>query len=106
MSYMTNHPGSLGSVGDVVSAAKSVVEDPCLFEASKLILRLNALEQPPKRPGAPAAPPVRGIGLCSAVGPIKKVVFVKEHPWFLPLVGVAIVTGLFGLGYLTGRRRR
>ena len=106
MTYAPTHH-DLGGFGDVAQAARAVVEDPCLFEVSTLVLRLNALTaKTPSRPGAPSPTPTRGIGLCKAVPPLRLVVKLKEQPWILPLAGLALVGGLFGLGYLAGRRRR
>jgi len=116
MSYLTK-PNSLDGVTDVATAARSVLEDPCLGKATELILTLNALEQPtprparPPRPGvkpppAPPAVPIKGIGLCSAVGPLQKIVYLKRNKWVLPVVGASIFLGLFGLGYAAGRGRK
>ena len=106
MGYMLRHssPSALSGVTDVVLAAKSVIEDPCLYETAGLLLRLNQLE---KKPPAPAtAPTTKGIGLCKAVPILKKVVYVRERPWILPVAVIGIVGGLFAAGYLTGKGRR
>lgn len=116
MSYTSRYP--LDGVDTVVSAAKAVVEDPCLAKVSGLVLRLNALEQAPAppapRPGPPGTtpprpppkPPTKGIGLCHAVKPLEIVVWARERPWVVPVGGLALVGGLIGLGYLLGSRRR
>ena len=113
MSYLTK-PNSLDGVTDVATAARSVLEDPCLGKATELILTLNALEQPPpkppkpgtKPPPKPPVAPIKGIGLCSAIGPLEKVVYLKRNKWVLPIVGASIFLGLFGLGYAAGRGRK
>lgn len=97
-------PGALGSISDVTTAVRDVVEDPCLFQVAKMVSRLNDLQQPSRPTGAPPPPRVKGIGLCSAVRPLQAVTFINERPWVVP-VGLALVFGtVFGLGYLTGRR--
>lgn len=102
---------SLGGVGDVVSAAAAVVEDPCLLPVSQLLLRLHQLEQParPRTSSTPApAPsaPTKGVGLCYAVKPLRAAVWVRQRPWVLPVAGVALVGGLVTLGYLLRGRGR
>lgn len=110
---MTYHPtmraplgGVLDSIGTVGTAIKTVAQDPCLFKVAELALTLNKLEQPaaPARPGAPAPPPVKGIGLCSAVAPLNAVIYVRRRPWVLPVAGAALVLGLVGIGFIAGRR--
>jgi len=105
MSY-TRHPyrEALGvDIMTVATAAVRVVEDPCLAEASKLILRLHELEKKPRALGAVGAASTKGIGLCSAVGPLKKIIWIKEKPWRLPLIGAVVFGGLFLLGVGVGR---
>lgn len=105
--HRRSQPGALGSISDVATAVRDVVEDPCLFPVAKLVSRLNDLQQPakPLPPGAPPPPRVRGIGLCSAVRPLKAVTFIAERPWVVP-VGLTAVFGLvFAMGFLTGRER-
>lgn len=108
MSYHPHRAARIGldGVAEVAGAAAAIVTDPCLGTASALVLRLHKLEQRPRLPGAPAPPKVPGIGLCSAVGPLRTVLYVKERPWILPLGALALVGGLFGLGYMAGRSRR
>lgn len=105
MSY-TKHPPALSGVVDVALAAKSVVEDPCLYETASLLLRLNELEQGGASSPTTTPTPVKGIGLCKAVPIVRKVVWVRERPWVGLLVGAGIVGGIFGAGYLLGRKRR
>jgi len=99
-----NGQGALGSISDVATAVRDVVEDPCLFPVAKMVSRLNDLQQP-SSPSAPTTGPrVKGIGLCSAVRPLQVVSFIAERPWVAPL-GVAAFCGIiFGLGYMAGRR--
>ena len=104
MSYTTRSPHALSGVTNVATAALSVVQDPCLFEVSKLVTQLRDMEK--KRPAVPGAPTQPGIGLCKAVGPLKGVLYIKKRPWMIPLAGVAFVTGLVGLGYVLGRTHR
>lgn len=106
MSYMTRYQ-SLGAITDIATAARSVVEDPCLGQVTAMLLHLHKLEQAPVIPGAPAppAPPIKGIGLCKAVTPLKAVVWARENRWAAPLVAVGVVGGLIGVGYLIGKRR-
>ena len=111
MTYITKQPSSLGAITDIATAAKSVVEDPCLGAVTALMLRLNQLEQAPLIPiktgvPQPPPPPVKGIGLCKAVTPLKAVVYVRERPWILPLGVIGVVGALVGTGYLLGKRTR
>lgn len=104
MSYTRRtYPPALAGITDVALAAKSVVEDPCLFPTATLLLRLNELEQGPSTPGAPSTP-TKGIGLCKAVPLLQKVVWVRERPWAGVMIGAGIVGGLVGLGYVLGKR--
>ena len=107
MSYLARQP--LGGVEAVLSAAKAataVVADPCLGTVANLVLKLQSMEKKAPRPPGVPAPLIPGIGLCSAVDPLKKVIWVKERPWFLPVAGVAVVGGLIGVGYLLGRKAK
>ena len=111
MSYMTRYQ-SLGAITDVATAAKAVIEDPCLGQVTAMLLHLHKLEQAPLpalvRPAGPTPPPkpIKGIGLCKAVTPLKAAVWVRERQWIVPIAAVGIVGGLFGLGYLVGKRGR
>lgn len=98
----TGTPLALSGITDVALAAKSVIDDPCLYDVAGLLLRLNQLEQKPTAPGVPA-PTMKGIGLCKAVKPLKAVIYVREHPYAGIAAAVGVVGGLFALGYLAGR---
>ncbi|HZJ67636.1 MAG TPA: hypothetical protein VFD36_29235 [Kofleriaceae bacterium] len=97
-------PGALGSISDVATAVRDVVEDPCLFPVAKIVSRLNDLQQP-GGPSAPGAPRVKGVGLCTAVRPLKVVEFIAERPWVAPVGAFVLLGGLFALGYMAGRSR-
>lgn len=107
MSY-TKDLQALGAITDIATAAKSVVEDPCLGQVTAMLLYLHKLEQPVVPVGVPKppVPPVKGIGLCKAVTPLKAVVWVRERPWVVPLGVLGIVGGLVGVGYVMGKRKR
>lgn len=105
MSYMTRYQ-ELGAVADIGQAAGAIFEDPCLSEATRLILRLQTIEaahKPRARPGAPPAVPTKGIGLCHAVPGLKMFVAYRERPWTAATVALAVIGGVFFLGYATGR---
>ena len=106
MGYTTRNgtPLALSGITDVALAAKSVVEDPCLYETAGLLLRLNDLERSGSSTTTPTA--TKGIGLCKAVPLLQKVVYVRERKWLLPVAVVGIVGGIFAAGYLTGKGRR
>jgi len=109
MSYLRN-PHALDGITDVARAAVSIVEDPCLPTVASLVLRLHAAEQPsrpalPGQPKPPPRPPVKGIGLCSAVKPLRAVVWVRERPWVGAAAAIAIVGGIFMLGRASKRSR-
>lgn len=102
---------ALSGVVDVALAAKSVVEDPCLYDVTSLLLRLNQLEQ--AKPAttstgtpAPPAPTVKGIGLCKAVKPLRAVVYIRENPMIGIAAAVGVVGGLVAIGYLVGSSKR
>lgn len=108
---MTRYQG-LSGIADVGQAAGAIIDDPCLPEAVRLVLRLKTLEAarkpPPRpggppRPGAPPAPPAKGIGLCHAVPGLKLFVAYREKPWTAAAIALAAIGGVFFLGYATGR---
>jgi len=103
MSYLQTNT-ALGGVAVLGSALQSAAEDPCLFKVAELALKLNALEQPARPDKGPPPPPVKGVGLCSAVKPLGYVIYLKKNKWVLPAAGAALFLGLFGLGYFTGRK--
>ncbi len=105
MSYTRRH-SALGGITTVASAAVAVVGDPCLPEVANLVLRLHASEQPSPRAGQPPAAPVKGIGLCSAVKPLRAVVWVKEQPSRGVAIAAGVVGAIFLVGYATGRSSR
>lgn len=99
-------PSGLHGITDVLTAAQSVVTDPCLMQVADLVGQLHDLEQTTPVPGAPPPAPVQGIGLCNAVGPLQKYIWVRQRPWVIPVGAVAIVGGLVGIGYLMAGGRR
>ena len=105
MSYTRRH-SPLGGITDVAAAAAAVVGDPCLSEVATLVLRLHATEQPRRAGGAPPAAPTKGIGLCSAVKPLKTVVWLREKPYRIPLVVGGAVGLLLLAGVVIGRGTR
>lgn len=105
MGYTTKYPLATGGVLDIALAAKSVVEDPCLYETATLLLHLNELEQGPSTPSVPTVP-VKGIGLCKAVPIIKKLVWVRERPWAGALIVAGVIGGIAGIGYMMGKAGR
>lgn len=105
-------PSIVDRIGTVAQAAAAIARDPALMETVCLVLRLNAVTE-----GLPPGPPCpersytefeasQGIGLASAVGPLRAVVWAKEHP-ILAAVGVSVtVFGTLGLFYWLGRTAR
>lgn len=106
MAYIRRH-SPLGGITSVASAAAAVVGDPCLPTVANLVLQLHESEQPRARPGQPAQPstPVKGIGLCYAVKPLRAVVWVKEKPIRGALILGGVVGAIFLAGYATGHSR-
>lgn len=103
---MSYHPTALsGGVVDVALAAKSVVEDPCLYDTAQALLRLNQLEQG-SGSSSTSTTTVKGIGLCKALPIVRKVVWVRERPATAVLIGLGIVGGIFAAGYLVAKRGR
>ncbi len=101
---LTNRiPAGLGGITDVLTAAQSVVTDPCLTQVANLVGRLHDLEQPSTGSGGP---PVQGIGLCKAVSPLQTYIWIRERPWVVPVGAIAVVGGLIGVGYLMAGGKR
>ncbi len=107
MSYLPQQ-GALGGITDVLTAAQSVVTDPCLLQVAQQVGRLHELEQSPLLPGGTPGPvtAVQGIGLCKAVTPLNVVIWVRERPWVVPLGAAALIGGLVGIGYLIGSGKK
>ena len=107
MSYNTT--ALAGTWDDVLSVGKSLTGDPYLGEFACEMKRLSNLES-----GKPAGQPCRrtirtaqkGVGLRYVVGPVRLLVYQKQHPWFVPLVGAATVGLIFMLGYTAGKGRK
>jgi hypothetical protein len=89
-----------GGVGDVASAALNVVSDPCLIEVATLVNRLHISDSGPTGASGP------GIGLCSAVKPLRAVAYVSERPWIIPLGIGSVMALLVGVGYMLGKGGR
>jgi hypothetical protein len=111
MSYTHRYRQSLGGVTDVASAVLNVASDPCLGQVAKLLNDLHALEQN----GAlghdgigalGATDPIKGIGLCKAVTPLRMAIAVRKHPYATVGGGAAIVLGLLALGYFLGKEAK
>jgi hypothetical protein len=103
MSYQRKYPTAVGAdIREVAKAAAKVMTDPCLYDVTSLVLKLNELESRKAVSSftpTGATPKFGGVGLCRAVKPLKAVVYARQRPWLLPLVGVAVVGGLVGLGW-------
>ena len=97
MAYQSTGGARTDTFISTASAAAAIVTDPYLGEVANLVLKLQELEG---KTGSP------GIGLRSAVKPLKLAVYAKKNPWFLPTVATSIVAGIFLLGYSTGRVQR
>lgn len=109
MSYTNRYRQELGGVADVASAVVNVASDPCLGQVAKLLNDLHALEQNGAMGGMGAlgaSDPVKGIGLCRAVMPLRIAVQVRKHPYATIGGGAAVVLGLLALGYVLGREAK
>jgi hypothetical protein len=102
---------STGAITDVATAAFKISDDPHLPEVACQVLRLSDIEEGRKL-GAPCpkisrnASPGRGIGLRHAVVPIRIAVKARENP-IMALGFIAAVTlAVFGVGYVTGKKKR
>ena len=96
---------ALGSTfTDVASLVRDVGQDPCLLEVARQAGRLHDAVSTPSTPGGPPSPPIRGIGLCGVVRPLRAVTYLAERPWILPGGILLLFGGLVGLGYMMGRR--
>lgn len=112
MSYRNSHTGLGIDIGGVLTAASNVMTDPCLHKVTSQVMALRELEKRParRRPSAPTttrrpSKPAPGIGLCSAVKPLGYILYIRQNPWFLPVVGTAAVGGIFMLGWMLGRSK-
>ena len=114
-------------IKDLLGGANDILSDPALPEVTKLILKLNDLQQAapvkvtvktPAKPGAkPVAKPVvkqivkpaakvPGIGLSNIVLPLKAYVYTQEHSWVIPVAIGAVLAIPFLIGYKVGKRRK
>jgi len=86
-----------------------VAKDPHLLEVVCQILRLKALEEGKVLPPCAEIPKNRlpgvGIGLRHVTGPLRFFVQVKENPMLGVALGVGVIGGLVGIGYLIGKAR-
>jgi hypothetical protein len=110
MSYRTHSAlGQTGALATGVKAVTAVATDPYLNEVVCNVLRLEKI-QAGTDPGAPCAktrPGLRGgIGLSSAVGPLRAFVYHRQHPWIVPTAVAGIVGLTFLAGYWAGKSRR
>ena len=80
-----------------LDAAKVILDDPALPEVTRLILKLNALQ---KKPGTPAGPPTKGVGLKKFVTPLKVYVKTQEQP----ILGYAIIAAIIAIPFMLGMR--
>lgn len=97
---------ALGGVSSIVSnistaaeATSKIVSDPALPTVANLVLRLHRAQQPKTASGAPAGPPVAGVGLSKIVKPLQLYVYSQENQWVMP----AIIGGILALPFLLGR---
>jgi hypothetical protein len=109
MSYLADYrrgyraTGSiLDTAGQALEAAGKVIEDPALPEVTRIVLRLNATT----KGGAGGKLPARGIGLSSAVTPLRGFLYYRENPWVVPVGLIAILGAPFYMGYLFGKKRK
>jgi len=107
MSYLADYRrgyraqgGVLDTAGQALQAAGKVIEDPALPEVTRLVLRLNATTK------GGAKVPAKGIGLSSAVTPLKGFLFYRENPWVVPVGILAVLGAPFYMGYLFGKKRK
>lgn len=112
MSYVKDRTGrylpaalALGGVGDLLGQVAQAANDPCLVEVTRQTMRLHDLvgstsSSAPSVPG----PPQRGIGLCSAVKPLRAAIYIAERPWIIPLGITVVFAALVGVGAQIGRR--
>lgn len=105
---------ALGDLEDVkggIIAAAKIGEDPALPEVTCLILRMNRITE--GRPLGPSCPKQtyteaqkkRGIGLTSAVAPLRAAVWAREHPIAALGVGAALIGSVALIGYYAGKGR-
>jgi len=97
-------------ISDLEAASVSGAEittDPCFQQVIGLTQQFLASFPPAPPSTGPAVGPTfqpGGVGLCSAVTPIKLAIWVNQNRWSIP-VGLAMFLGLFvGIGYKVGRR--
>ena len=87
---------------------KALASDPHLSEVVCHVLHLKGLEEG-KRDMKPCAQipttrlPGKGVGLRYAIKPLRFLVMVREQPLIGIGIGVGVIGGLVGIGYLLGR---
>lgn len=94
-----------GTVSSALTAGTKVLQDPYLSQLTCEVLRL-AKAQKGENPGPPCARTAAapgGVGLNVAILPVKALTYQKQHPWFLPVVGVGVVGVFVLIGYAIGR---
>ena len=104
MSYTNSHNGrGASSLSSALTAASSVVQDPCFGRVTQQVLTLRDLQRSskPTATGATSSS-TKGIGLCLAVKPLDLVITMRKKPWLLPLAVSALFGGVFLLGYVAG----
>lgn len=97
-----------GKAGSVVDIGVNVLEDPYLPQLGCEVNRLAkayAKQNPGPHCAAPATVTSGGIGIRNFITPVRIYTFHVQHPWAVPLIGAAVVAGIFYAGYVTGKRK-
>lgn len=78
-----------------------ILEDPALPEVVSLVGEI-ADTYPSAPSGGPPGPP--GVGLSSAIFPLKVFLYGRTHWWFFPVLGLTLLAIPVAVGYGIGRR--
>jgi len=99
---------SLGGIGDTISAAANVVNDPYFNEAVCLAGQLRSVERGEPVIACAKTPPnlAGGAGLRSLMPALRGYAFAQQNKWVYPLA----LAALFGvpalIGYELGKKHR
>lgn len=101
----------LGSTSQTGAAVAGMANDPYFPEVVCHLLRANNVAEgrpaghcQPTPPSAAATG--RGIGLRHAILPVRAYVEHVRRPWLFPLLGAALLAGVYQLGVNDGKERR
>lgn len=105
---MYHRKTSLGGIGDTISAAASVVNDPYFNEAVCLAGQLRSVErgEPVIRCATTAPNLTGGAGLRGLMPALRAYAFAQQNKWVYPVALAALIGVPMLLGYELGKKHR